>query len=220
VSSPADSLGHAPRVAVLDYGAGNLRSAQKALAYAGAEAFVSAEATQAEAADALFVPGVGHFGQCVGQFREAGLEGLVREWAAASRPLLGVCVGMQLLCESSEEAPGVAGLGLLPGRVHRLPATVTVPHMGWDTIHQLRDDPLLTGAAEQRVYFVHSYYAEPTDPDHVVATCDYDPGFSAVARVGSLVATQFHPEKSGAVGLRLLANFVAEVAGDRAAATA
>jgi imidazole glycerol phosphate synthase glutamine amidotransferase subunit len=197
-----------PRVAVLDYRAGNLRSASRALVRAGADAFVTAAAAEAAAAQALVVPGVGHFGQCVRQFRAAGLEGLVREWVAADRPLLGICVGMQILYGASEEDPDTPGLGILPGRVRRLPSSVTVPHMGWNTVDAARPDRLLEGVAGERCYFVHSYYATPDDAEHVVATCGYGPGFPCVVRVGATVGTQFHPEKSSDVGARLLANFV------------
>jgi imidazole glycerol-phosphate synthase subunit HisH len=210
--------GRRPRVAVLDYGAGNLRSVEKALGRAGAEAFVSDDASEARRADALVVPGVGHFGQCVRQFDAAGLRGLVADWAEGHRPLLGICVGMQILYPSSDESPGVEGLGLLPGTVKRLPDTVTVPHMGWNSVTAQRDDPVLDGVAGQEVYFVHSYAAAPADPGHVVATSDYGPGFPAVVRVGSIVGTQFHPEKSAAVGARLLANWVREVEHGRRAA--
>lgn len=206
-----------PRVAVLDYGAGNLRSMHNALLRAGADAFVTSTAEQAVTAEALVVPGVGNFGQCVRQFRAEELEGLTRDWVEADRPLLGVCVGMQILYEASEEAPDVPGLGLLPGRVQRLPARVTVPHMGWNTLQPASDDPLMEGLADAHAYFVHSYYAE-SGPEHVVATCDYGVRLAAVVRRGNLVATQFHPEKSSDVGARLLANWVETVAaGERAA---
>jgi glutamine amidotransferase len=207
-----------PRIAVLDYDAGNLRSAAKALDRAGADAFVTRDPAEAAAADALVVPGVGHFGQCARQFRDAGLEGLVRDWVAADRPLLGVCIGMQILYAASEEDPGTPGLGILPGRVRRLPGSVTVPHMGWNVVRGVIDDPLLEGLAGERCYFVHSYYAAPDDDAHVVAVCDYGPGFPCIVRVGATVGTQFHPEKSSAVGGRLLANFVTEVARARVSA--
>jgi imidazole glycerol-phosphate synthase subunit HisH len=167
-------------VAVLDYWAGNLRSAQRAL--------------------------------------ERGFADLVSRWASEGRPLLGICVGMQILYPASEEEPGVEGLGLLPGHVRRLPAGVTVPHMGWNTVRPAGDDPLLDGVGGEHVYFVHSYAAESGDGGHVVATCDYGPGFPAIVRVGSVVGTQFHPEKSGDVGARLLANWVREVRGAEVAA--
>jgi glutamine amidotransferase len=196
-------------IAVLDYDAGNLRSAAKALERAGAQVVVTRDVDEAGAADALVVPGVGHFGQCVRQFREAGLEGLVRDWLAADRPLLGICVGMQILYEGSDEDPATPGLGVLPGYVRRLPAGLTIPHMGWNVLRAAREDPLLAGVDEERVYFVHSYYAAPTDPSHVLATTTYGPTFPVVVRVGAAVGTQFHPEKSAGVGGRLLANFVA-----------
>jgi imidazole glycerol phosphate synthase glutamine amidotransferase subunit len=119
---------------------------------------------------------------------------------------------MQILYAGSEEDPGAAGLGLVPGRVRRLPPAVRVPHMGWNTVLATRDDPVLAGVAGEQVYFVHSYYAEPGDAGQVVATSDYGPGFPCVVRVGSVVGTQFHPEKSGIVGVRLLANWVRAVA--------
>lgn len=201
---------NAPRVAVLDYDAGNLRSMEKALARAGADAWVTADPEAAASADALVVPGVGHFGQCVGQFEAEGLGALAGQWVEAGRPLLGVCVGMQILYEGSDEAPGTPGLGILPGRVRRLPATVRVPHMGWNTLEPRGRDPLLDGVAGQHAYFVHSYYCE-ADDEHVVATCEYGIAVAAIVRVGSVVATQFHPEKSAEVGRRLLANWVAQV---------
>lgn len=197
-------------IAVLDYGAGNLRSAQRALQRAGADVTVTDNAEVAAAADALVVPGVGHFGQCVRQFAAAGFERLVRGWVADGRPLLGVCVGMQILYEASDEDP-VPGLGVLPGRVRRLPADVTVPHMGWNTVRAVRPDPLLDGIDGQQAYFVHSYAAEPSDDAHIRAVTDYGRGVVAVVRSGSVVGTQFHPEKSADVGARLLRNFVADV---------
>ncbi len=210
-----------PRVAVLDYGAGNLRSAQRALLRAGAQAFIASDADQADRADGLVVPGVGHFGQCVRAFRAAGFDALVGAWQNDGRPVLGICVGMQILYERSEEAPGVPGLGVLSGLVRRLPAGLTVPHMGWNVVHAVgRDtgraggegqDPLLDGVAGEQAYFVHSYYAQPADAEHVVATCPYGPGFPCIVRVGSVVGTQFHPEKSAEVGARLLRHWVSDV---------
>ena len=201
---------NAPRIAVLDYGAGNLRSMEKALQRAGGDASVTSSAREAREADALVVPGVGHFGQCVRQFRQEGLEGLAREWVAEDRPLLGVCVGMQILYEHSEEDPEVPGLALLPGTVRRLPDDVVVPHMGWNTLEPAGEDPLLDGLAGAHAYFVHSYYAQGDD-EHVVATTRYGTVIAAIVRVGNVVATQFHPEKSSDVGAALLANWVAGI---------
>lgn len=206
------------RVAVLDYRAGNLRSVQKALQRAGADARVTDSAAEAADSDLIVVPGVGHFGQCVRQFAAAGFTTLLQSWVAQERPVFGICVGMQILYGSSEEDPEVQGLGLLPGTVRRLPREVTVPHMGWDTVTGVRasgavgvnDDPLLTGVEGQRFYFANSYYAAPADDAHVVATCAYGPGFPCVVRTGSVLGTQFHPEKSSDVGARLLANLIEE----------
>ncbi|HSK97780.1 MAG TPA: imidazole glycerol phosphate synthase subunit HisH, partial [Euzebyales bacterium] len=190
--------------AVLDYEAGNVRSAERALLRAGANAFVTGDVAAAAAADLLVIPGVGHFGQCARHFRAAGFEDLVRGWLDQGRPLLGICVGMQILYASSDEDPAAEGLGLLPGHVRRLPSDVVVPHMGWDTVRVVRHDPAVAGVDGQRCYFTHSYYADPADDGHVVAVCDYGPGFPCVVRTGSALGLQFHPEKSSHVGAALL----------------
>ena len=208
-----------PVVAVLDYGAGNLRSAQRGLERAGATVVVTAAADDASAADALVVPGVGHFASCLAGLRAAGLATLVAEWVEADRDLFGICVGMQLLYEHSDEGD-TPGLGLLPGRVVRLREHVRVPHTGWDEVVATaagRDDPLLAGIDGARAYFVHSYHPLPADPAHVLAVCDYGNAFPCVVRSGRVVGTQFHPEKSGDVGARLLASWVSTL---RAAAPA
>ena len=201
-----------PRVAVIDYGAGNVRSAKRGFDAAGGAAFVTDEVDPAEAADVLVVPGVGHFSACLAQLRSSGLERVVRDFIDAQRPVFGICVGMQLLYEHSDEGD-VPGLGLLPGTVRRFPEGAVVPHMGWDVVHAAEagaDDPLLAGVAGQRCYFVHSYYAVPTDPQHVVGRTAYGGvDFPCLVREGSVVGTQFHPEKSGEVGQRLLANWMA-----------
>jgi glutamine amidotransferase len=198
-----------PRAAVLDYDAGNVRSARRGLEAAGADATVTGDPTLARAADVLVIPGVGHFGTCSRRLRERGLEEVVREFIAADRPVLGICVGMQLLYAGSDESPE-PGLGLLPGRVRRLPPGAVVPHMGWDVVRAAApDEPLLAGVDGRRCYFAHSYYAAPEDPAHVLASCDYaGTAFPCVVREGSVVGTQFHPEKSGTVGARLLANWL------------
>lgn len=202
-----------PAVAVLDYGAGNVRSAVRGFDAAGGRAFVTGDADRAAAADVVVVPGVGHIASCLASLRASRLVGLLEDWIRADRPVFGICVGMQLLYEYSEEGD-TTGLGLLPGRVERFKAGVTVPHMGWDVVTPVATHPdrsLLDGVAGQRCYFVHSYYAVPADPSHVVATCDHGSatGFPCVVREGSVVGTQFHPEKSGIVGQRLLENWLA-----------
>lgn len=219
MTSAPDRVVARPRVAVLDYDAGNTRSAQRGLERAGADAFVTGDAGEAAGADALVVPGVGHFATCLANLRAAGLETLLRDWIAADRDVFGICVGMQLLYAASDEGTSVGGRGatpgldLLPGRVVRLPDDAIVPHMGWDVVvaaDDHADDPLLAGVAGERCYFVHGYYAQPDDRDHVVATCAYGGvDFPCLVRVGKVVGTQFHPEKSAGVGARLLANWVA-----------
>jgi imidazole glycerol phosphate synthase glutamine amidotransferase subunit len=201
----------APRVAVLDYDAGNVRSAQRGLLAAGARAFITGDTDEAAEADALLVPGVGAFGSCLTSLRASGLVALLERWIGEQRPLFGICVGMQLLYGGSDEDPDAVGLGLLPGRVERFPAGATVPHMGWNVLEATQDaDHLMAGVDGERAYFVHSYYAVPEDDTHVVAISEYAGArFPCVVREGSVVGTQFHPEKSGPVGQRLLANWVA-----------
>lgn len=197
--------------AVLDYDAGNVRSAKRGFDAAGAEARVVRTAADARRADVLVIPGVGNFDSCMAQLRASGLEDVIRDAIAAQRPVFGICVGMQLLYSSSEEGDE-SGLGLLPGRVERFPSTAVVPHIGWDVVRPAEgseDDPLLVGVAGERLYFVHSYYAVPSDPSHVVARTAYGGvGFPCVVREGSVVGTQFHPEKSGPIGARLLRNWL------------
>ena len=201
-----------PLVTILDYGSGNLRSVAKAFERAGARTVVTAEADRAGRGDLLVVPGVGHFGQCAGQFKAAGFGDLVASWTAAGKPVFGICVGMQILYGSSEEDPEAEGLGLLPGAVRRLPAEVTVPHMGWNTVRTVGaaagEHAVFDGIDGEQFYFANSYYADPADDAHVVAVCEYGPGFPCVVRTGSVIGTQFHPEKSSDVGARLLANLL------------
>lgn len=201
-----------PRIAILDYGAGNVRSAARGFTAAGGSTFITDSARRADMADVLVIPGVGHIASCLANLQASGLQALLGDWIAAQRPIFGICVGMQLLYEHSEEGDTTA-LGLLPGRVRRFPDTATVPHMGWDVVTPAPgylDDPLLAGVAGKRAYFVHSYFAVPDDPAHVVATCDHGEaaGFPCVVREGSVTGTQFHPEKSGDVGRRMLANWL------------
>jgi glutamine amidotransferase len=194
-------------IAVLDYGIGNLRSAEKALQRVGGDALLTSDVALAAAADGVVLPGVGAFGRCMEALVTSGLDKVVLAAVEKGTPLLGICVGMQLLYDGSDEDPGGAGLGVLAGTLHLLPGGVKRPQMQWNRLDPVAPGvPLLTGlGTEPWVYFVHSYAAEMSDD--VVATCDYGgPVVAAVAR-GTLWATQFHPEKSGPVGLRLLANF-------------
>jgi glutamine amidotransferase len=196
-----------PLIAVLDYGIGNLRSAQKALQHLGADARLTDDPAEIAAADGVVLPGVGNFGRCMEALRGTGLDRVAGDAAASGRPFLGICVGMQLLYEASEESPGMPGLGVLAGTVRLLPPHVKRPQMQWNRLEVVGDHPLLRQLGSRPwMYFVHSY--APDDRAHAIATCDYGgPVVAATAR-DNVWATQFHPEKSGANGLRLLRNFV------------
>lgn len=212
-----------PRLAVVDYGIGNLRSAEKALQHVGADARLTSDPAEVGAADGVVVPGVGNFGRTVEALRGSGLEPVVRAAALAARdgegvPFLGICVGMQILFDSSEESPDVPGLHVLPGHVERLAEGVKHPQMQWNRL-DLRDptDLLWSGLeAQPWMYFVHSYAVTTTD-DILAATCEYGGRVAAAVRVRRLGAMQFHPEKSGVNGLRVLANFVEGCRADRTA---
>jgi glutamine amidotransferase len=197
-----------PLVAVLDYGIGNLRSAQKALERVGADARLTADSGLIADADAVVLPGVGAFGACMDALRECGLDEVAIEAANDNRPFLGVCVGMQMLYEGSEESPNSLGLGVLPGRLRLLPNTVKRPQMQWNLVDVRRPSRLFAQVPDPVwMYFVHSYAAD-AQGESVVATCDYGGLVAAAVERDGLWATQFHPEKSGAVGLELLRGFV------------
>ena len=203
-------------LAIVDYGMGNLRSVQKAFERLGHAAEVTRDAERIAAAPAVVLPGVGAFGACMANLTALGLVEPVRRAVRAGRPFLGICLGMQLLFEESEEFGPVAGLGLLPGRVVRFPADPErkVPHMGWNRLHIVRAAPPLAGIAEGAyVYFVHSYYPVPADPGIVATTTPYGPEFASSVVADNVFACQFHPEKSQHVGLRLLDDFVGFVRG-------
>jgi imidazole glycerol-phosphate synthase subunit HisH len=203
-----------PRIAVVDYGIGNLRSAEKALQHLDADAALTSDRRAIESADAVVLPGVGAFGACMQALRTAGLEGATRAAATDGRPFLGICIGMQMLFDGSDESPDVTGLGVVPGRVTRLPKTVRLPQMGWNTLDLVAGSRLGAQLPDPAwLYFVHSYAPEPDDPAVVAAWCDYGRRFAAAIENGPVWATQFHPEKSGAAGLRMLGNFVAAVDG-------
>ena len=204
-------------IAIVDYGVGNLRSAAKGLERAAADAGlqvdvrVTASEAEIERADGVVLPGVGAFGACMTSLAESGLTDVVVRAATSGRPFLGICVGMQILFEESEEFGPVRGLGVLPGKVVRFRSSgVKIPHMGWNALRVKKDVPGLAGIADGTYfYFVHSYYAEPADPSVIAATATYgDEEFTAVVARDALIATQFHPEKSQHAGLKLLGNFV------------
>lgn len=196
-------------IAVLDYGIGNLRSAEKALQRVGADARLVDRPDDAADADGIVLPGVGAFGRCAAALESSGLGEAARDAVDRGRPFLGICVGFQLLYEGSEEDPSASGLGVLAGTVRRLPDGVKHPQMQWNVLDIGASD-LLAGVPDPAwVYFVHSYAPEPTDD--TTATCDYGGPVVAAAERGRVWGTQFHPEKSGTVGLGILANFVAAV---------
>jgi glutamine amidotransferase len=202
-------------IAVLDYGIGNLRSAEKALQHVGGDARLVTTAEEAADAAAVVLPGVGAFGACMAALRSSGLDAAAHRAVEDGRPFLGICVGMQLLYDGSDEDPDAEGLGILPGRIRLLPATVKRPQMQWNVLRFDRaDDPLVTDlGADPWVYWVHSYAADPAARDQVIATCDYGGDVVGIVGRDNLWATQFHPEKSGPVGLKLLRNFVRIVEG-------
>lgn len=212
----------ATRIAVVDSGAGNLRSVVRALRYVAPEADIQLVSTPegVRAADRVVLPGQGAIGDSVQQLRRDGLADAVIE-AARTKPLLGVCVGMQMLFEMSEEAPDVAALGIFPGKVLRFRGTafdekpaaphevLKVPHMGWNRVRQVRSHPLWEGVPDNSFfYFVHSYYVAPADTEIAVGQTYYGFDFTSVVAHANIFATQFHPEKSAAAGLRVYRNFV------------
>ena len=194
-------------IAVVDYGAGNLRSIRRALEAAGAEVVVTSDPAQVATADAVVLPGVGNAGHAMEMLGRLGLTPVLKETAESGKPLLGICLGMQLLFGPQEEG-GTEGLGLLPGRVHRLSGPVKIPHIGWNRSTVVRDGPLGRANEERYYYFVHSYIAVPDDPADSAETAEYGETFASVVVRGNIWGTQFHPEKSGEDGLALVRAFV------------
>ena len=197
-------------VAILDYGMGNLRSVEKALERVGAEAEITADPAAAEGADGVVLPGVGAYPRAMERVRELGLDRLIRRRIEAGKPVLGICLGMQLLFEESSENEGSAGLGLMEGPVGPLAANgYKVPHIGWSPVRWQRSSPLTEGlGAEEPFYFVHSFAPRPTRDEDVLGTAAYGERFACAVERPPLYGAQFHPEKSSAAGLRLLRNFV------------
>lgn len=197
-------------IAVIDYGAGNLQSVVKAFRYIGCEVSVTKDPERLKGAEAAVLPGVGAFGDAMRCLERSGLVGPTLDFIRSGRPFLGICLGMQLLFECSGESPGVRGLCVLPGKILRFPETpgLKVPHVGWNSLNVRERGGLFAGTGETPyVYFVHSYYLKAADRAAVTATAEYGIEFDASVRRGHLFATQFHPEKSGAAGLRMLENF-------------
>ena len=196
-----------PVIAVLDYGIGNLRSAQKTLERAGAEPILTSDPEVVATADGVVLPGVGNFGRVMEAIRAEGVDQLARDAVNSGKPFLGICVGMQALYESSDEDPEAVGLGILRGVIKSLSADVKRPQMQWNTLDFPKSSPLFADIDEDSwVYFVHSYAPEASDA--VIATCDYGGIVTAAAQRDNVYATQFHPEKSGPVGVKIIENFV------------
>jgi len=196
------------QVAIIDYGVGNLRSVEKAFAATGCDAIVSGDEKLLRGAERLVLPGVGAFAACMKALKERGHDRLVREKANEGTPLLGVCVGMQMLFEESDEFGSTPGLGLQNGSVRRFGNELVVPQVGWNRIHQKREHALFDGVADGAFcYFVHSFYCQPSDEQVVVGETEYEQRYASVVARGNICGVQFHPEKSQDVGLRMLKNF-------------
>lgn len=201
----------ATRVAVLDYEMSNLRSAAKALERLGADVRIARAPDEAEGADAIVLPGDGHFGEAMRRLRASGLDRRVVDAADAGTPVLGICIGLQVLFEASEEAPGVAGLGLLAGEVRRVRTLRKLPHIGWALTRWVAGSPFAPAGAEGIYYYLHTYACEPRAPAEVLAETDLGVPVCAAAGAGAIAGLQFHPEKSSAGGLALLERWLAHV---------
>lgn len=204
-------------IAIIDYGAGNLRSVEKALDYLGEESIITGDAQKILQADKVILPGVGAFGDAMRCLRERRLDQVIYEIVKRQTPLLGICLGLQLLFENSQESPGVSGLSVLKGKIVRIPDKegLKIPHIGWNSLELQNGGRLFQGLDDNSyVYFVHSYYLQAEDPQIVKAVTDYSTCIHASVEQGNVFACQFHPEKSGAAGLRILKNFAGLKGGD------
>lgn len=198
-------------IAIIDYDAGNIKSVEKALLSLGQEVVITGDREKILSADKVILPGVGAFGDAMANLRRTGLDRVIHEVAAQGTPFLGICLGLQLLFERSDEAPGVEGLGLLEGEILKIPEQegLKIPHMGWNSLHLEHRGRLFEGVQEQSyVYFVHSYYLKAKDESIVKASTEYSTHIHASVESGNVFACQFHPEKSSDVGLKILKNFV------------
>jgi glutamine amidotransferase len=197
-----------PQIAIIDYGVGNLRSVEKAFEATGCEAIISSDQQVLRAAERLVLPGVGAFGACMRALSERGFDEIVRERVADGTPLLGVCVGMQMLFDESEEFGATKGLGLLRGRVRRFKSDLVVPQVGWNQVRQRTAHSLFDGINDDAFfYFVHSYYCDPAVGEDTLGETDYGVTYASVVAHRNLCGVQFHPEKSQTAGLKLLSNF-------------
>lgn len=197
-------------IAIIDYDAGNLKSVQKALAFLGEESVITRDPDEILSVDKVILPGVGAFGDAMENLKHLDLVPVIREVAQRQIPFLGICLGLQLLFESSEESPGAEGLGILKGKILRIPDQegLKIPHIGWNSLHLENNGRLFAGLSENSyVYFVHSYYLQAADAQIVKASTEYSAHIHASVEQGNVFACQFHPEKSGAVGLKILRNF-------------
>lgn len=197
-------------IAIIDYDAGNLRSVEKAFAYLGEEVTVTRDREELLSADKVVLPGVGNFGDAMEKLKSFDLIPVIQELAAQGKPFLGICLGLQLLFERSDEAPGVPGLGILKGEILRIPEGegLKIPHVGWNSLTLKHDGRLFRGMSEEPyVYFVHSYYLKAADPQIVKAEASYGVQIHASVEQGNVFACQFHPEKSSTAGLQILKNF-------------
>lgn len=197
------------KLVIVDYGAGNLHSVARAVQHAGVRPLITSTPRYLEDADAVIVPGVGAAEDTMANLHRCGMEGPIRKYIASGRPFLGVCMGQQALLDASEEGGEHKCLGVVHGRVVRLPDGQKVPHMGWNRVHYKRDHPIFEGIPDNSYfYFVHSYYPKPDDPAVVIGETEYGAVFPSVIAQDNVVATQFHPEKSGEMGLRMYSNFL------------